>query len=285
MSVIIGIEPSKLGYNQICFMDGDLKVLDETQVKGHQETIAAIAEWIKKRRKSHKEKDFKLGIQFRRNILELAVKELNIPVFSIKANQLKKFIISTKMTKTARPDAATVCKYLAIHGLTLQAYEPVSPHWEATQLIADQLSNIRRKRTLAWQMFENHMHEFTPQLRHLLKDKMRSQWFLDLIKGPFAKKGFQQMQIDELASLCKSDTVEDKQLLEALLKELKLLQQNDILATLLADSAAEMALINAQDKAWRARAEQVSQVGGVPLLDERARHDDADDGPPARGVR
>jgi hypothetical protein len=261
MSVIIGIDPSTLGYNQICFMDGDLKVLFETKVEGHQETIAAIAEWIKKRRKSHKEKDFKLGIEFQRNILELAVKELNIPVFSVNATQLKKFIESTKMTrtKTDRLDAAMVCKYLAMHGLALKPYEPVSALRADARAIGTKLTNIRQKRTLGWQVFWSQMNQFAPRLRHLMKDKVRCKWFLDLILGPFAKKGFQRMQVDELASVCKSYTLKDKRVLGELLKELKLLHQNDLRAAYMVDAAKEMALINEQDKAWRKRAEQVCQ--------------------------
>lgn len=270
MDVIIGVDPSTLGYNQICCMDArELTVLAEMKVDGHEETITEIANWIKKRRKTHRVKDFVLGIEFQRNILDLAVERLKIPVYNIPATMLRKFIEATRMgrTKTDRLDATMVCKYLALYGQTMQPYQPASPLRAKARMVAAQLTAIREDQTHAMQVFWSQMHLFSPLLRRLLKGKVRCKWFRDLIQGPFAKKGFMRMSVAEFTALCKSYTLKDKGVLEKVLKELKRLHQDDLIAAILQDAVAKMAFLNAQYVAWRKQAEQICQCWeGYPYL-------------------
>ena len=82
MKIIIGVDPSTLGYHEICTINAEtLETLDSVKKKGNQATIATIQDLTARYHDIYDDLTLVVGIEYQNNLLRDTAQALEYPVY------------------------------------------------------------------------------------------------------------------------------------------------------------------------------------------------------------
>ncbi len=257
--LIIGVDPSRKGNHEICLIGSDLNIIHKQKVKGNQAAIELLKELVALARQGPKPMDILIGIEHTDGTLLEDALQVGAPVYDLAPAKVALHIGSLKCggDKSDAIDAYGNARYLAAAHPKLEAYQPPSLLVRRARDVSHQLSAIRQQSTKTWQRFWAVADRSAPELKEVLGDSAKTQWFLGMMSDLFPKPRFRHTTAKGFCQCChkrKSRMKEEE--LTSILASLKTIHDREM-PELLGSQAVTLLTLMREENLWVKKASRL----------------------------
>ena len=241
MTLYVGIDPSRKGYQALCCLDTGKMILVEKKVSKNEELIECLA-WIQERMDS----DLVIGVEAGHSqLMFLLILNGFTELYELSASKTAAYrkIVDGSGHKSDALDAYVCARYLIELESQLTRYQPPTDRVQKARKIAQALNQIREIKTGNWQRFWQEVDILDPGIKQLGLAK-ETLWFLEtfsnlkiwkntgikafeayLTKRKISTKGKDlQALLKGLKRLAKSESLE---IIQLIVKSLKFCHQEE----------------------------------------------------------